>query len=368
MKFHHCRLPNGLDVIAEINPAAYSVAYGFFVRTGARDESPDVLGVSHFLEHMAFKGTPRHSAEDVNRIFDEIGAIYNASTSEEETSFYASTLPEYFETGFDLLADIMYPSLREDDFEMEKQVILEEIAMYDDQPAAYAFHKAMETHFAGHPLANPILGTRESITALPVQAMWQYHRERYRTGNIVLAVTGNIQWERVRRLAEEKCGHWPAGHFERAYPPHHPRRLTTRFPRGELVQQHVVMMCNAPSGTDDRRVAAGVLAFIVGSSDNSRLYWELVDPGKAESADLSFLGFDGLGAFAGYLACAPDAAEANVETFCRVLGEVTRHGITDDELKRAVNKASASAVVRGELPAGRDEHAVAVGMLSEGVC
>ncbi|RMG40158.1 MAG: insulinase family protein [Planctomycetota bacterium] len=353
MKFHHHRLSNGLDVLAEINPAAYSVAYGFFVRTGARDETPDVSGVSHFLEHMVFKGTPRHSAEDVNRIFDEIGAIYNASTSEEETAFYAATLPEYFPVGFELLADIMFPSLHEEDFRTEKQVILEEIAMYDDQPASFAVHKAMETHFAGHPLANPILGTRESITALPVEAMRRYHRERYRTGNVVLAVSGNIEWDLVRRLAEEKCGHWPKGSFRRAHPPRVGRRTDKRFPRADLVQQHTVMMCDAPGGTDRRRIAASVLSFVVGQADNSRLYWELVDPGRAESADLSFLGFDGVGAFIGYLSCAPEDAEANATTFRRVLKEVTRYGITQEELQRAVNKLSTGIVLRGELPAGR---------------
>jgi predicted Zn-dependent peptidase len=127
LEFHEARLPNGLQIVAEHSPSVHSVALGFFVRTGARDESDEVAGVSHFLEHMVFKGTERHSADDVNRIFDEVGAKYNASTSEETTLFYAAVLPEYLPKSLELLADIVRPALRQDDFDMEKKVILEEI-------------------------------------------------------------------------------------------------------------------------------------------------------------------------------------------------------------------------------------------------
>ncbi|MFQ5732411.1 MAG: M16 family metallopeptidase, partial [Planctomycetaceae bacterium] len=135
MKFFERTLENGLQVVAELNPHVHSVAAGFFVRTGSRDETDEVSGVSHFLEHMAFKGNDRYSADDVNRIFDEIGAKYNASTSEEVTLFYAAVLPEYLPQAAEMLSVILYPSLRQDDFDVEKQVILEEIGMYVDQPA-----------------------------------------------------------------------------------------------------------------------------------------------------------------------------------------------------------------------------------------
>ncbi|HQR44051.1 MAG TPA: pitrilysin family protein, partial [Gemmatales bacterium] len=119
LEFHHLRLANGLQVLGETNPSARSVAVGFFVRTGARDEGPDIAGVSHFLEHMAFKGTPKRTALDVNREFDAIGANHNAYTSEENTVFYAAVLPEYLPQAVDILADILRPSLRQDDFDME---------------------------------------------------------------------------------------------------------------------------------------------------------------------------------------------------------------------------------------------------------
>src|ERR1700758_3458827 len=124
--FHSQLLDNGLQIIAETSPSARSMALGFFVRTGSRDETPEVSGVSHFLEHMVFKGTPRRSALDVNRDFDRIGAHYNAFTSEENTVFYAAILPEYMAQAVDVLSDILRPSLRGDDFDMEKNVIIEE--------------------------------------------------------------------------------------------------------------------------------------------------------------------------------------------------------------------------------------------------
>ena len=159
MPFHSHKLANGLQIIGETSPSARSVALGFFVRTGARDETPDVSGVTHFLEHMVFKGTPHRTALDVNRDFDRIGADYNAFTSEENTVFHAAVLPEYLPQAVDILADILRPSLRDDDFDMEKNVIIEEIGMYEDQPMWSAYDHAKRVYFADHPLGNSILGT-----------------------------------------------------------------------------------------------------------------------------------------------------------------------------------------------------------------
>src|SRR5438046_9222444 len=140
--FHERKLPNGLQIIGETSPSARSAALGFFVRTGSRDETPEVSGVTHFLEHMVFKGTPRRTYLDVNRDFDRIGADYNAFTSEENTVFHAAVLPEYLPAAVDILADILQPSLRDDDFNMEKNVIIEEIGMYEDQPNWSAYDHA----------------------------------------------------------------------------------------------------------------------------------------------------------------------------------------------------------------------------------
>src|SRR3954462_12147561 len=195
MPFHSHKLPNGLTIIGETSPSARSAAVGFFVRTGSRDETPEVSGVSHFLEHMVFKGTPRRSAFDVNRDFDKIGAHYNAFTSEENTVFYAAVLPEYLPPAVDLLADILRLSLRVEDFEMEKNVIIEEIGMYEDQPHWSAYDHAKRAYFAEHPLGNSILGTPESIRVLKRDQMKEYFARRYVARNITVVAAGNFDWE-----------------------------------------------------------------------------------------------------------------------------------------------------------------------------
>src|SRR5476651_1648445 len=211
MSFHKHVLANGLTIVGEISPSARSVAVGFFVKTGSRDETPEVSGVSHFLEHMVFKGTPHRTALEVNYDFDRIGASYNAFTSEENTVFYAAILPEYLPQAVDVLADILRPSLREEDFQMEKKVIIEEIGMYEDQPMWSAYDNAKRVYFADHSLGNSILGTPESITALKRDQMHEYFERRYVPPNITVAVAGNFDWPAVIALIESHCGGWAKG-------------------------------------------------------------------------------------------------------------------------------------------------------------
>ena len=218
MEFLRHTLANGLEIVAECNSQAYSTALGFFVLAGARDETDEIAGVSHFLEHMMFKGTPTRTADDVNREFDEIGASYNAFTSEEHTVYYAAVLPEYQDRATELLADILRPSLRAEDFDMEKQVILEEIHMYEDQPPFGADEKCRALYFDAHPLFRSVLGTIESVTALPIEAMRDYFGRRYSPENLVLAATGCVDFELLVATAERMCGHWErnGGHRELA--------------------------------------------------------------------------------------------------------------------------------------------------------
>ena len=211
MPFHSHTLPNGLTLIGEPSPAARSAAVGFFVRTGSRDERADESGVSHFLEHMMFKGTPRRTALDVNLDFDRIGASYNAFTSEENTVYYAAVLPEYLPKAVDILADILRPSLRTDDFDTEKQVILEEIGMYDDQPGFAASDHARRLFYGPHPLGNSVLGTKESVGALTRDGMHDYFARRYAPTNIVVSAAGHYDWAELVRLVTAACGHWEKG-------------------------------------------------------------------------------------------------------------------------------------------------------------
>ncbi len=354
MQFHNYVLPNGLRIIGETSPAARSVALGFFVRTGARDETPEVSGVSHFLEHMVFKGTPRRTALDVNRDFDRIGADYNAFTSEENTVFHAAVLPEYLPQAVDILADILRPSLREDDFDMEKKVIIEEIGMYDDQPMWSAYDRAKRIYFADHPLGNSILGTKESVGGLTREQMHGYFQRRYVAPNITVVAAGHFDWPRLVALVEEKCGGWSAGPIGREHIREAPGSgVLEMVPRAKVAQEHFFLIAAGPPPGSPLRYAAEVVAMAVGDDSGSRLYWELVDPGLADSADTGFHEYEGTGAYYTSFSCDPSRAADNLEKVRRVLDEVQTNGITEEELQQAKSKVS-SRVVRGnERPKGR---------------
>src|SRR3954452_15170038 len=208
LTFQHIQLPNGLDIVAEINPDSHSFAAGLFVKTGSRDEAPNVVGVSHFLEHMMFKGSDKYTWEDVNRIFDEIGARYNAFTSQEMTAYYANVLPEFTEQAVEHLAHLLRPSIRVEDFTTEKKVILEEIAMYLDDPGHRLWERLMEIHFGNHPLSQSILGSAEAIQRLERDQMAEYFKRRYGPRNMVLSVTGRMDFDQVVKWVEKYCESW----------------------------------------------------------------------------------------------------------------------------------------------------------------
>lgn len=353
MQFHEHRLPNGLKIVAELTPAVHSVAAGFFVRTGARDEDASVSGVSHFLEHMAFKGDDQYSADDVNRIFDDIGARYNASTGEDVTTYYAAVLPEYLPTTMEMLSVLMQPSLREDDFDMEKNVILEEIGMYDDMPSFTAYDTVMATHFSGHPLGQSILGTTDSISALSANQMRSYHRRHYNAANITLAVAGNTDFDQVMALAERFCQSIPSGESGRSRPDLQPEKRTRFVVRNGSGHQHVMQMGVAPLASDPLRYAAELLAVIVGDDSGSRLFWDVVYPGHADSAELGYNEYDGAGTWMTYLSCHPDQTATNIERMQTIFDRVNQEGVSEDELEQARNKVASRIVLRGERPMGR---------------
>jgi predicted Zn-dependent peptidase len=354
MPFHHHRLPNGLTIIGETSPAARSVAIGFFVRTGSRDEKPTESGVSHFLEHMMFKGTPRRSAEQVNLDFDRIGSGPNAYTSEENTVYYAAVLPEYLPQVTDILADILRPSLRQHDFETEKKVILEEIRMYEDQPGSVAWEHARHLYYQSHPLGNSVLGTRQSITDLSRDQMKAYFDRRYAANNITLSVAGNYDWQRLVNLAGEACSTWNTAEVGRENRTEWAKPGALHVLTREKVQQEYVLFLTAgPPAHSKLRYAADTLALAVGDDTGSRLYWGLVDPGLADSADCSYYENDGSGCVYVSYSCEPEATEQNLGIARKVLADVQRECITAEELKLAKSKI-ASRVVRGsERPMGR---------------
>jgi predicted Zn-dependent peptidase len=353
MQFEQTQLENGLTVLAEVNPAAQSTACGFFVRTGSRDETPEVAGVSHFLEHMMFKGTDRRSPFDINREFDEMGAVYNAFTSEENTVYFAAVLPEFQERSVDQLGDMLRPALREEDFDTEKNVILEEIALYEDRPQFKLYEKLMARHFAGHPLGNSILGTPDSIRGLKRDDMQAYFDRRYSPSNVTLVGVGRIDWDAFVAKAEAVCGHWQRHDAGRERPRRQGEPSADSVVDAKLLRQNIALMSPAPSGQDERRYAAHLLAQVVGDVTGSRLYYALVEPGIAEEASCSYDELDGEGGFITLIAADPDQADRAVQIAREELAKVVETGPTEAELRAAKNKTASAATLKGELPMGR---------------
>jgi len=353
MRFHQTVLGNGLQVIAEVNDLARSVASGFFVKAGSRDEESDVAGVSHFLEHMVFKGTPRRDALAVNRDFDRVGAKHNAQTSEEDTFYHVTCLPEYLPRAFEVLSDILRPSLREDDFDTEKKVIIEEIKMYEDNPMSVAYDAAKALHFGPHPLGQSILGTAASIGAMKVDRMRAYFARKYSPANIVLAFAGKTDWDRVVALAEAHCGGWSGGEAARQAVPPKGTGAFQAILREDDQQQTVIGVSDGPPLESPDRYAAQLLATVLGDHTGSRLYWALVDPGHADGAELSYQDYNQAGALFTFLSCDPGETRANLGRVAEVYRAVADDGLSEDELTQAKNKVLARSVLRSERPMGR---------------
>ncbi len=275
--FRHTTLPNGLRIAAEVAPQGYSTSLGYFVRTGACDEVDPESGLSHFLEHMMFKGTARRSAKDVNRELDELGGQSNAYTTEEQTVYYATVLPKYQHRMIDLLTDMMRPRLAEDDFQTERQVILEEIAKYEDQPPFGAFERAMELHFSPRGLGRRVLGTQASIQSMTATRMRDYFERRYAPQNMVLAAAGNVDFDSLVEQAERLTRDWlpsdlpaPAADDMNTVPEGIVLEPELRIP--DASQVYLVRLFDGPAINDNDRYAARLLAMILGDESGSRFF------------------------------------------------------------------------------------------------
>ena len=355
MQFRHEQLPNGLDIIAEVSESAHSASLGFFVKTGARDEHDSISGASHFLEHMVFKGTDTLSAEDINLRFDSMGASANAFTSEEDTVYYAAVLPEKQHAAIELLAAMMRPALREDDFITEKQVILEEIKMYDDQPPFGADDQCRALFFKDHPLARSVLGTESSIEALPVEAMRSYHQERYSADNLVLAASGAVDFDSLIASARQLCSSWQSiSHSNRkvTFSTTPSEAITDVITRDQAALEYAVRMSPGPAEDTSDRFAAKLLAVVLGDDSGSRLYWDLVDSGKAEHAACHHHDFLDAGVFVTQLSCEPEATQALLNRVIEIYEAATK-GLTDSEVEQARNKLLSRVVLAGERPRQR---------------
>jgi len=350
--YRECTLPNGLRIAAECAPDAASAAIGMFVQTGARDEPRELMGVSHFLEHMMFKGSATRPASAVNEAFDRIGARNNAFTSHEMTAYHAHVLPEYFSESFSLVADLLRPALRLDDFTKEKNVILEEIAMYDDNPFWVVYERALEMYFKDHPLGYQVLGTKGSVTALTRDQMQKYFSERYSPSNTIVAAAGKVDFDALVQQAKNETAKWTTHGVRRRYPDFTPGSGAFTIQDKSATRGYMVMIWPAPDQTDPARYAAMLCAQIIGDSEGSRLYWSLVETGVAVHAAVGYQGRDGVGECVASVVCATkdlDKAEQIVRSECEKLSA----SLTEDDLVRARQKIATSVAVAGESPSGR---------------
>lgn len=353
MEFKKKILTNGLAIIGEINKSAKSAAVGFFVKTGSRDETEQINGVSHFLEHMLFKGTEKLSAFEVNEAFDRTGAQFNAFTSEENTVFYAAVLPEYLIEVTELWTKLMRPALRDEDFNIEKNVIKEEIAMYKDLPSFDVMDKCKNLHFDGHPCGNSVLGSEKSIDDLTAEQMRSYFANRYAPNNMILACSGNFDWDQICSTAEALCNKWQKQTTSRKLEHYKGSQKKERVEKSNLAREHICLMSPAVSAQDSRRFAASLLAAIVGDDVGSRFFWGLVDKALAEVATIQFGPMDGTGVFASYIRCSSENVGEVLDTIKGIFQNLSEKGITEDELEKAKNKILSALVIKNELPMGR---------------
>jgi len=353
MEFKKRVLQNGLVTVGEVNQAAKSAAVGFFVKTGSRDETDQTSGVSHFLEHMLFKGTDRLGAFEVSEAFDRTGAQFNAFTSEENTIYYAAVLPEYLSKVTGLWIELMRPALRDEDFGIEKHVIKEEIAMYKDLPSFDVMDRCRKLHFDTHPLGNSVLGREDSIENLTAERMRSYFERRYAPNNMVLACSGHFNWEELCAQVESLCSVWEKQKVERKLGHCGGSRKKERDEKPGLAREHICLISPGVSAQDERRFAASLLAVVVGDEVGSRFFWELVDKALAETATMQLGAMDGTGAFYSYISCGPENVGKVMDTVRGIFEDLKKEGISEEELKKARNKMLSALVQKNELPMGR---------------
>ena len=330
-----------------------SIALGLWIRTGSRDESPAQAGLSHFLEHLLFKGTARFSSQEIDELFDSLGAEVNAGTGKETTSVYSRFLDRHLDTAFDALADMVlrptYP-----DIDSERQVVIEEIAMYEDEPQDRVHDVLAGAIFGDHPLGRPIIGRAEVVSSVPVPEIAAFHDARYVGSNLVVAAAGNVDHDRMVELAERllDCAAGPeAVGAEPAPADFAPRR---RFYEKETEQYHLCLGGPGMARGDDRRFALRILDTILGGSTSSRLFQEVREKRGLAYAVYSYASqyVDG-GQVGLYVGTRPDNVAEALETIGAELGRISADGVTQGELDRARENVKGRTTLSNESTLAR---------------
>ncbi len=345
------KLANGLQIVGEYLSSANSCSIGVMVNTGSRDETVAESGISHFLEHMMFKGTFKRSAKEVNDCLGELGAQANAYTSVEHTTYYATILPEFQSGYLELLLDMLQPKLDSDEFDMEKKVILEEIARKNDDPSSFFYMETVADYFASHPLGNSVLGSVESVSAITVQQMRDYWERRYQTKNMVLSVAGNFDWEKICIEAEQLTANWKLRETARVYPELKFSSVQKDFKRDKLNMTHLLLVLPGPSAQDANYYPANLWANIIGDQTGSKIYWDLLEPGTVESCYLWVDANDQAGSILVYASCDPKNLE---EVTKKVKSYLTaKLNFSEQELERSKTKLASRLAISAEMPYNR---------------
>ncbi|HWH14544.1 MAG TPA: pitrilysin family protein [Miltoncostaeaceae bacterium] len=345
--------PGGLRVVCEPMPGVRSVALGVWIGVGSRFETPALAGVSHFLEHMLFKGTPEHSAEQIAQVFDGLGGEVNAMTGRDYTVVYMRVLDELVERGMPVIAGMVQrPTFA--DLDQERGVVIEEIAMYEDDPQDQVHDMLAEAVFPDQPLGRPIIGTREVIGSVPEDDVRGYHRDHYRAPNMVVAAAGNIDADTLVRLSEQLLGGLGRDGADEVVVPAAPGppRLVVREKATEQV--HLCIGGPGLSRSDPRRHAQSVLDTLLGGLMSSRLFQEVREKrGLAYSVGSYTVGYADTGQVAVHLGTRED----NLATACAVIGDELRRlaeePVPAEELRRAKDHLKGRLVLGLESPGTR---------------
>jgi len=334
-------LPGGLRVVTEYLPAVHSASVGVWVGVGSRDEGATVAGAAHFLEHLLFKATPSRTAVDIAQAMDAVGGELNAFTAKEHTCYYAHVLDSDLELAVDLVADVVLNGrCGAADVELERDVVLEEIAMRDDDPEDTLADMFLAALFGDHPVGRPVIGSVQSVSAMTRAQLHSFHLRRYTPERMVVAVAGNVDHDEVVLLVREHFGR----RLIRGRRPAAPRKGTGRVrghPRLTLVnreadQTHMSLGVRTPGRHWEHRWALSVLHTALGGGLSSRLFQEVRESrGLAYSVYSSLDIFADSGALSVYAACLPERFADVMQVTTEVLDSVARDGITEAECRIA---------------------------------
>ncbi|HEY7468394.1 MAG TPA: pitrilysin family protein [Acidimicrobiia bacterium] len=362
MHYDLTTLPNGLRVLTEPMPSLRSIALGCWVDTGTRDELPNEHGASHFLEHLLFKGSETLSARQVSEIFDAIGAESNAFTTKESTCYWVRLLDQDLATGFDVLSEmIQRPAFRQNEIDAERQVVIEEINMNEDDPDDVSFENFSTVVFVDHPLEAPVLGTRDSIRAMTRDDILGYWKRRYGAGSMVVAAAGSVDHETVVDMVAERFGGWSGDTVDHEHGPAAPWP-TVKITHRDTEQAHLVIGGKGFTRSDERRWAFEVLNHVMGAGMSSRLFREIREERGLAYAVYGFkMAYADAGAWGVYVGTTPSQVDTTMEVIRDELAKVVAEGITAEELERAQGSMRGGLALALEDPnsrmvrLGRDE-------------